>query len=138
MKYEKLLKDNGWEIECEHPFEIRHEDGSFATMQAAKIVLDDLKASEAMNDDESLSINFCTMSHDELMKIFELCDVMAVVDKSEMVHTFRDNNCIEKQWEYYDTLTVTPTEIKFSHSPYPSSIIMTAERYLKIKQLFTT
>ena len=36
----KLLADNGWTVECESPFEIRHEDGSFATLNAAEIVLE--------------------------------------------------------------------------------------------------
>jgi hypothetical protein len=34
----KLLEKNGWTVECESPFEIRHEDGSFATGQAAMLV----------------------------------------------------------------------------------------------------
>ncbi len=38
-----LLIKNGWTVECEGPFEIRHEDGSFATLHAAKIVVDYLK-----------------------------------------------------------------------------------------------
>jgi hypothetical protein len=39
-----LLEDNGWEVECESPFEISHEhcDAS-ATGFAAEIVLDYLK-----------------------------------------------------------------------------------------------
>lgn len=41
---EKLLEQHGWEVECESPFEIRHEDGSFATGQAAKAVLAELLA----------------------------------------------------------------------------------------------
>ena len=41
----ELLKAHGWEVECELPFEVRHVDGSFATGQAAKLVLDDLKES---------------------------------------------------------------------------------------------
>jgi len=36
---EKLLEAAGWEVECESPFEIRTEDGSFATNEAAQIVL---------------------------------------------------------------------------------------------------
>ena len=39
----KLLERNGWIIECESPFEIRHEDGSFATMFAAVTVLEELQ-----------------------------------------------------------------------------------------------
>jgi len=40
---EKILESNGWTIECNSPFEIRHEDGSFATGQAADIVLSSVK-----------------------------------------------------------------------------------------------
>lgn len=36
---ESLLAGHGWTIECNSPFEIRHEDGSFATLQAADCVL---------------------------------------------------------------------------------------------------
>ena len=39
----ELLKNNGWTVECESPFEIRHVDGSFATGQAAEAILDGLK-----------------------------------------------------------------------------------------------
>jgi hypothetical protein len=38
----KLLEKNGWTVECESPYEIRHTDGSFATAQAAWMVLDQL------------------------------------------------------------------------------------------------
>lgn len=40
----KLLEDNGWEVECQSPFEIRTKDGSFASGEAAHIVLCDLKS----------------------------------------------------------------------------------------------
>ena len=40
----KLLEENGWEVECESPFEIRYEDGgAFASGMAADLVLWDLK-----------------------------------------------------------------------------------------------
>jgi len=40
----KLLEDNEWVVECESPFEIRHEDGgAFASGCAADIILWDLK-----------------------------------------------------------------------------------------------
>lgn len=38
----RVLEKNGWTIECESPFEIRHTDGSFATGQAARLVLEAL------------------------------------------------------------------------------------------------
>jgi hypothetical protein len=34
----KILEHLGWIVECESPFEIRHSDGSFATLNAARIV----------------------------------------------------------------------------------------------------
>ena len=36
---EKLLKDKGWAVICESPFEICNVDGSLATMQAADYVV---------------------------------------------------------------------------------------------------
>ena len=39
----EILEEAGWTIECESPFEIRHEDGSFATGMAARIVRDELR-----------------------------------------------------------------------------------------------
>ena len=39
----KLLAKYGWVVECHSPLEIRHEDGSFATWNAARIVLDAAK-----------------------------------------------------------------------------------------------
>lgn len=36
----EILAKYGWTVECESPFEIRHEDGSFATEEAARIVTD--------------------------------------------------------------------------------------------------
>lgn len=37
------LEYYGWAVECESPFEIRHEDGSFASGQAAYTVLRDVE-----------------------------------------------------------------------------------------------
>lgn len=45
MKTDKqLLLENGWVMECQSPFEIRHQDGSFASENAAEIVLDSLRS----------------------------------------------------------------------------------------------
>lgn len=43
MKTEEILKQAGWEIECQSPFEIRHQDGSFASGQAAILVAEECK-----------------------------------------------------------------------------------------------
>lgn len=37
-----MLEAEGWTLECESPLEIRHEDGSFATGQAARAVIESL------------------------------------------------------------------------------------------------
>lgn len=34
----QILEENGWDVECESPLEIRHSDGSFASGQAALII----------------------------------------------------------------------------------------------------
>lgn len=47
---EKLLEENGWTVECYSPFEIRHYDGSFATMSAAYSVLDELRYESRSSD----------------------------------------------------------------------------------------
>ncbi len=49
----EILVRNGWEIECESPFEIRHVDGSFAKGQAAYYVLEGIRADEEENDEFS-------------------------------------------------------------------------------------
>lgn len=39
----KLLEENGWEIECQSPFEIRHRDGAFVTLYGIQYVIDGLR-----------------------------------------------------------------------------------------------
>jgi hypothetical protein len=46
-----LLEESGWVIECESPFEIRHQDGSFATLNAAQIVLDYIRRQAEWGDE---------------------------------------------------------------------------------------
>ena len=38
MTIEQVLSHYGWTIECKSPYEIRHTDGSIATLQAAILV----------------------------------------------------------------------------------------------------
>lgn len=44
---EQRLQETGWTVECQSPLEIRHEDGSFASGQAAQIVIDSLESEAA-------------------------------------------------------------------------------------------
>lgn len=48
----ELLESNGWDVECESPFEIRTKDGSFASGEAAYIVLDNIKSEKVQRFNE--------------------------------------------------------------------------------------
>ena len=58
QELEKLLEKHGWVVECYSPFEIRHPDGSFASGQAADIVLHALIAGWC-DDDQPLGGSKC-------------------------------------------------------------------------------
>ncbi len=51
-----MLEHYGWSVECQSPFEIRHGDGSFATGQAANIVLLALKG-DWFNDNQKAEVD---------------------------------------------------------------------------------
>lgn len=56
---EVLLESYGWTVACESPFELSHEDGSFATGQAASIVLQyvrDMEEYEIQNGERPWSV----------------------------------------------------------------------------------
>ena len=77
--------------------------------------------------------NFCIIPNEELMKIIDFCGVMEVVENTETVQVKTiGGKCIEKKWSLYDTIIVTPKEIKFTNSPYPTQVIMTTEKYNKL------
>lgn len=48
MKDESLLKAAGWTLECDSPFEVRHRDGSFASGQAARLVMEAVRTESKM------------------------------------------------------------------------------------------
>ena len=55
----RLLEENGWDVECHSPFEIRFQDGgAFASGLAAQIVLDDLKTDRDCFDEEEMGHAF--------------------------------------------------------------------------------
>lgn len=69
MKEKILLKKNGWSIECESPLEIRHEDGSFATEQAARYVIDGLCEEDIIERYESIMGNYSPQEVHRLMNV---------------------------------------------------------------------
>lgn len=48
MTTKKVLEKNGWSLDCESPLEISKE-GSFASGEAAEIVIDTLKKEERID-----------------------------------------------------------------------------------------
>lgn len=62
-----VLEEAGWSIECEYPLEIRSKDGSFATQEAAFIVLNDLRQ-EFSKKDKYIIINL------EKLEVFKNID----------------------------------------------------------------
>lgn len=61
-KQKLLLEANDWKVICESPFEIQHEDGSFASRTAAYLVLNYLEELNTINsikfDDAPLGFRF--------------------------------------------------------------------------------
>ena len=71
----RILEDNGWEVVCESPFEIKTEDGSFASGEAASIILYHLKQ-ESEKSKKSYYILFetyCTITN-EYIKDYEIVE----------------------------------------------------------------
>ena len=50
MTLDEILEQEGWSMDCESPLELSHEDGSFASGQAAQIVIDSLKKGRKRNE----------------------------------------------------------------------------------------
>ncbi len=65
----KLLNKNGWTLLCESPLEIEHEDGSFASMKAAEIIIDNLV--DYIDEDETNDITN-TKVETNILDSFEL------------------------------------------------------------------
>jgi hypothetical protein len=78
----ELLEKYGWVVECESPFEIRHNDGSFASIQGADCVLDSCKREENFEK----YLDFCETKKKE--KELKPSGWGIVVDKSEAKETY--------------------------------------------------
>lgn len=54
MNKEEVLNKHGWFIECHSPYELRHEDGSFASGQAADMVCDSVLENDIIEEYEKI------------------------------------------------------------------------------------
>lgn len=73
---EQILSEAGWEVECESPLEIRTVDGSFATGEAALIVLASLR--QEAEDESALEL-----ARNSLATICALAQTMKEADTPE-------------------------------------------------------
>lgn len=88
---EKLLASHGWTVECQSPFEIRHEDGSFASGQAADCVLSSLREESVVMKfpDLALGARFKYLGHKDRIWIKindEGCGLVAQYDPEYIQH----------------------------------------------------
>ena len=51
----EMLERNGWNLDCESPFELSHVDGSFSKQQAAYYVLEGIRAEEEAEDQDDFT-----------------------------------------------------------------------------------
>lgn len=95
MKQEdiNLLKENGWLVVCESPFELENAEDSSSTASglAAKLILETLKSSQDDEDETYLP--------EAQIKLSELCDICHSPLKLNIVR--ENNGCINPRCENY-------------------------------------
>lgn len=82
------------------------------------------------------NVNFCELPVEQLNKLFIYLDVTEILDNSECEELFKSGKCIEKRWKWYDELIVKPKEILYSPSPYPTRVILTTDKFIKMQSIF--
>ena len=116
----ELLSKNGWVLECESPLEIRHEDGSFATQQAANIVINSL---ELDNNGEVVSGGIHEFSDYDIECIEEEieCNGRDIDDAVEVVIRENFRNIFEmNDW---DEPNYTELDFEYKGNKYHMEII---------------
>lgn len=82
------------------------------------------------------TVNFCELPHDTLVQLMNLIatpDVIEILEKSEMEEKYKGGICIEKSWEWYNTLKVTPTAITLTGQV--TSHLLTSEECVKMNNV---
>lgn len=91
---EAILAIHGWTIECEHPQELRHEDGSFATGQAADLVIQSVTQSRYQKLD---IFQRMAQSAGHLQDLSEMVDTW--VTRVQMAKPTQSEADAEIQWQ---------------------------------------
>lgn len=113
-----LLEKYGWIVECESPFEIRHDDESFATNNAAKLILETLKKEEKLNKLPDTNRDYNQIYNDFWKDIIEdkygnidieqlkkeLCDYEFMLSEVPKVYYNVTNGLLSKPLYYADTI----------------------------------
>jgi hypothetical protein len=95
-------------------------------------------ATEKNNINVMEEINFCEWSDEKLMKLIDFLGLMEITTKTDMESRLVNNKCVQKKWSYYDELIVEPETIRFAVDPYPSSVVFSAEQFIKMKVFYDT
>ena len=75
MEDKKLLKKYGWVVECESPFEISNSEGSFASGEAAYIILSHLQDNNKCLLDEFKKSFYEDLTPEERLEIINEYDI---------------------------------------------------------------
>jgi hypothetical protein len=89
---------------------------------------------ENISQNLASSINFCELSEHKLEQLIGFLGYSEIIKKSNCMMTFADGKCIEKRWEFYLKLIVTPETI--TAVDQTSMVIMTVEKFIKMKSIF--
>lgn len=80
------------------------------------------------------TVNFCTLPNEKLMQLLDFLGETEITQNSKCIEKHIDGECIEKRWNWYSELIVTPKKI--TAIGHISVDILTAEKYAKMQQLF--
>jgi len=80
------------------------------------------------------SINFCKLSEHELERLIDFLGYLEIFKNSKCLTTFINGKCVEKRWESYSGLIVTPETI--TAVGQTSVVVMTIEKFAKMKSIF--
>lgn len=84
------------------------------------------------------TLNFCEFEKKELHEIFRYLELDNVVDFKDVKERLTGDQIAEMSWEGHDEFVVQPRNIIWIKEPYPSEVIFTDKKYLRMKRLIET
>ena len=80
------------------------------------------------------TVNFCSLPNEKLLQLIDLLGETEITQNTQCEEKYIDGKCVEKRWNWYSRLIVTPDKI--TTSQYSSVVLLTAEKYMKMQRLF--